>query len=502
MKAVMYLRKSRMEELSNEEETLERHKKSLTEFAKTNKISIIKIYEEVVSGDTLYSRPQMLQLLADVEANKYDAVLCMDIDRLGRSSMSDQGVILETLKQNDTKIITPRKFYDLNNDIDETYSEFESFMARQELKIIKRRLHTGIKRTIKDGGYIANAPYGYDKIYKDKIPTLAINEDEAVFVRMIFDMYVNQGIGSLTIAETLNSLGARPRRSDKFGRTSIVAILKNQVYIGKIVWDKKKHIKKGTKNNTKHITIYNKPEQWTVVDGLHEPIIDKELFESAQEILKNRYHPPYYKGTVENPLAGLVKCGNCGRTMQRQYMHRGERGEWETILCMNKGCIPSAKLAYVEESILHFLYDEMNNIAVELKTEQRPKKDITLLEAALDATEKEISTAKQQRSRLHDLLEQGVYDIPTFTERSKALEEKLATLQEQATAQHDAIKKAQGTNKLKMYKKIKSVLQAYETADAQKRNMMLKSIIREIVYKKEQKSKPHDFALSISFKDL
>ncbi len=112
MNVAMYLRKSRAEELTDTvDETLKRHKETLLEFAVKNKLAVSKesIYEEVVSGESLYARPEMLRLLADVEGSKYDAVLCMDIDRLGRGAMSDQGIILETLKAADTKIITPRK---------------------------------------------------------------------------------------------------------------------------------------------------------------------------------------------------------------------------------------------------------------------------------------------------------------------------------------------------------------------------------------------------------
>lgn len=66
---------------------------------------------------------------------------------------------------------------------------------RRELKSIKRRLQRGLRKTIEDGGYTSNAPYGYIKTTVNKMPTLAINEDEAKYVRIIYDMYVNQGMG-------------------------------------------------------------------------------------------------------------------------------------------------------------------------------------------------------------------------------------------------------------------------------------------------------------------
>ena len=61
----------------------------------------------------------------------------MDLDRLGRGDMKDQGIILETFKESKTKIITPRKTYDLTDEFDEEYSEFEAFMARIKTYIKK-----------------------------------------------------------------------------------------------------------------------------------------------------------------------------------------------------------------------------------------------------------------------------------------------------------------------------------------------------------------------------
>lgn len=157
----LYLRKSRSDDPEKSvEETLRRHREILDKYAIENGIDVKPedIYEEVVSGESLYSRPEMLRLLESVESGAYEGVLCMDIDRLGRGKTSDQGIILETFKYSNTKIITPNRQYDLNDEFDEDYAEFEGFMAHRELKMIKRRMQRGIQKTIEEGGYLANAP--------------------------------------------------------------------------------------------------------------------------------------------------------------------------------------------------------------------------------------------------------------------------------------------------------------------------------------------------------
>lgn len=144
MKTFLYLRKSRAEDLSDSTgDTLRRHRETLEETARSLGLNVCGVYEEVVSGEDLYARPEMLRLLRDVRDGACEAVLCMDIDRLGRGTMSQQGVILETFKEAGVKIITPQKTYDLLDEMDEDYTELQTFFARKELKLIKKRMRRG-----------------------------------------------------------------------------------------------------------------------------------------------------------------------------------------------------------------------------------------------------------------------------------------------------------------------------------------------------------------------
>lgn len=491
-----YLRKSRAEEKTDTlEEVLERHEKILSEYAEKNNIVIAKTYKEVISGESIFARPQMLQLLQDIEDGNYDAVLCMDIDRLGRGGMKDQGIILDALKYSDTLIITPDKTYDLNDETDEELTEFKTFIARRELKITKKRLQRGLKETIKEGGYVANAPFGYTKIYKDKKPTLEINEEEAYYVRMMFNMYT-QGIGCHTIAETLNSLGVKPRRSDKFSRTSVRHILKNPTFIGKVAWNKKKNIRKGSQGNEKNKVIYNPKEEWTIVEGMHPAIVDEVTFKKAQQIFDLRYIPPSNDGTVKSSLAGLVRCNKCGNIMQRMGAHQGS----PYLLCNTKGCVASTKFDLVEQAMLDQLASTLKQLQMEHYN--KPEADTSQLEKALIITQKETAKVLMQKDNLHNLLEQGVYDVATFWERSAAVTSKLEILKEQEKATTELIEKTKNQNKILVVQKLRSVLDAYSVADASQRNMLLKNVIESISYNKEKKSKPEDFTLTISLRFL
>ena len=159
MITAVYLRKSRADRQDESiDDTLQRHRDTLLALAGDRGDTVAAVYEEVVSGDSLYARPEMLRLLEDVSAGRYEGVLCMDIDRLGRGGMSDQGIILDAFKNSGTRIITPRKVYDLNNELDEEYTEFETCLARRELKLIKRRMQRGLRKTVDEAARFVGFP--------------------------------------------------------------------------------------------------------------------------------------------------------------------------------------------------------------------------------------------------------------------------------------------------------------------------------------------------------
>ena len=491
----IYLRKSRADDADEPvEQTLERHYKTLLEFAEKNtfKIPPENVYKEVVSGDALYARPEMLRLLKDVEEEKYDAVLCMDIDRLGRGSMAEQGVILEAFKTSGTKIMTPAKTVDLDNDADEDYTEFKTFLSRQELKMIKRRLKAGTQRTLRDGGYIANAPYGYEKTIINKKPTLKIVEEEAKIVRLMYQMYVEEGVGCQIIAETVNAMGAKPRRSERFGRTSVMKILKNNVYIGKIIWNQKSRMRK---SNGRVITVANPKDKWMITQGIHTPIIEEELFHKAQEIFEKRYHPPSYTGRVENPLAGLIYCKNCGSLMQRQLMNRSSQSY---LLCSKKGCVVSSQLQLVEQAIVKELKEQCKALILRQMPQQQTKHPY---EETVSSIQQEIQATNKQLHAACDLLERGTYTTELFLKREASIKEKLAQLyhsQEEFRQRFPAPK----LNTAEMSIRIQNAMLLYDSMDAQSRNRLLKSLIDRAVYYKKRGSKPAQFQIELFLKPI
>lgn len=489
--AAAYLRKSRMEEGMETDEVLRRHRQSLDECAAAHGLAILDYYPEVVSGESLYARPQMLRLLEAVEAGRYDAVLVMDIDRLSRGRMKDQGIILDTFRDSSTLIVTPEKVYDLSDEIDDELAEFKTFMSRREYKIINKRLRRGLQRSIEDGCYMANAPYGYRKVTIDRRPTLEIYEPEAKLVRIMYQMYT-EGYGCVAIANQINAMGGYPHRSSAFSRNSIAKILRNPTYTGKIVWNQKTHIKKNAKGNPKHITICNPPEKWIITDGLHPPIIEKEVYDRVQDIMAGRYRPAHNDGTIKSPLAGLVKCAVCGGNMQRMTF----KGT-SYLLCPRKGCCAAAQFELVETRVLRHLEETLANIQLEQPVRNQ---DLAPLEETVTAITRELGTTQRQKTRLHELLETGEYDLPTYRERMAAVRDKLEGLERRLEDAEARLARARSYDPGKQAERIRAVLDAYQASDAAHQNALLHSAIEVILYRKDKKTKPADFELEFVLK--
>lgn len=489
----MYLRKSRADldaEAHGEGETLARHKKMLLALAEKMNITVSDIYEEVVSGDSIEGRPQIQALLRAIEKRTYTGVLCMDIDRLARGDTIDQGIIARAFRMSETKIITPKKVYDPNSEFDEEYFEFELFMARREFKIIGRRIQRGRIESAKEGRFIGStAPYGYNKIKikKDKGYTLEINPDEAKVVQLIFEMYL-KGDGKMVISKQLDALGIKPRSKKTWSSSTVINILKNPVYIGKVRWGYRKYTKELTEGNIKKHREKN--ENCVYVDGLHPPIISESDFNKVQQILKRRTTAPLKSDlSLKNPLSGLIYCSKCGAAMTR--LGENSRSRVATLKCSNRYCdTVASKLHLVENAVIDFLtgWIEEYKINVERNSTLLPETTLDVYKNNLVALSSELETVNKQINKTYDLLEQGIYTSEVFKERSENLTAKKAELTGKTAEIEAEIKKYQETLSVRenFIPYFENVLTVYsKTADIAEKNRLLKTIVQRITYTKD-----------------
>lgn len=474
----IYLRKSRLEdETETMEDTLARHQRILIDYCDRNNFNIIKIYKEVVSGENLENRPRARALLEDVASNLYDGVVVIDLDRLSRGNPIDQTEILEIFKKSNTKIYTLNKTYDLSsdNDFDEDFFEFGLFMSRREYKIIKRRLMRGKSQAQKEGYYVnSRLVFGYHKERRGKGCVLIPYEPEAQVVRTIFNKFVNDDMLYTEICKYLEDNGIKSAMDTRWAARMVKKILLNKTYIGLIHY------------NARDYTGDN----W--YQGLHEPIIDEELFNKAQEKIKLKKTRLTKRNLFANPLASLVECELCGATMQ---LH--PNSDTNYLTCRTRGCATyGIKIAEIEALIIGALKDKLKDFRYDLdnmdetvanKIKARDD-EIALLKAELIKRESMIDKACE-------LLELGVYSLDKYKDRVSKVEIDVKNIK-------DNIKALENTSyneELKLESAIpllEKCLDEYYNLEPKAKNDILKEIIEKVYFYKTIKNTKSDKTLS------
>lgn len=314
----MFLRKSR-EDIEAEKlghyETLARHEEELRRLAAVRGIEVSEVYRELVSGDSLDARPECRRLLGDVCAGKWAGVLVVDLQRLTRGDMIDQGTIMRGFALTRTLIVTPDKVLDPADECDGNYMEFNMFFGRWEYGAIKKRLVAGKDRSVREGQYIGSiAPYGYDKVDVDRKHTLRPNAD-AEAVAQWFEDIAHRRTTCHAIADTLNLQGVPTPRGRRWDAKTVKQIISNPVYIGMVRWNQRETRTEIGRDMEKR-KVRRRSESPILVEGLHRPIVTREAWNAANEVLAERAAKAVSSKQLANPLATLLVCARCGRAMR------------------------------------------------------------------------------------------------------------------------------------------------------------------------------------------
>ena len=507
-KYAIYLRKSRADieaEKLGEGETLARHKNILTELAARKGFYIGEIYQEIVSGaDRIADRPEIKRLIEDCYKEKYKGILVVEVSRLSRGNQGDAQIILDCLKyanrNNGVKVITPTKIYDVaHNHDDEEYMEFELFMSRREYKMIKRRMDRGREQAVVEGNYMGSyRPYGYNILKTKTARTLIPNEEEAPIVKKIFEWSVKENLSARKIAERLDAMGVPTYTgTPEWSKESVKTILTNPTYVGKVKWNDRMQIKtmvngelvasRPRSNHTDHYMEY---------EGKHKKhaLVDEETFEAV----KKKFHSDRTKGNLklQNPLAGLLRCKNCGFVMVHQlyknkptvaprYLHR------QSTKCKVKSVIADDVINAVVHSLKLYIED------FELKVNNLPDVDENTIQMQIDGLQKKIQQTKKKLSKIFDDYEDGLYSANDFVERKAKHNDTIESLQKQIFELENSIpEKEEYEEKLIMFSDALNAL-LDETLDADIKNEYLKQIFEVIEFSRENDT---EFILDVQLK--
>lgn len=485
-KRIEYLRKSRTDnQFESVNEVLERHEKILHEFCmRAFGEPITNIYKEVVSGETINERPMMMKLLEDIEKGDIDAVVVIEPQRLSRGSFGDIDRIVNTFKYTNTKIITPSKTYDLNDKFDRKYFEQELLRGNDYLEYVKEILVRGRKRSVEDGLYIGSvSPYGYDKM---KLPkkgyTLTPNAD-AENVKYIFDKFI-EGLGTTNLAKHLIEIGIKSQTGKPWTPNMTRNILTSKIYIGIVTYGRRES--KKTMKNGEIVKTRPWNDDYIEVKGLHPPIIDKEVFDKAQELLKSK-PAKNIRGdkTIKNPLAGLVKCKYCGNNMFRRPY---DKRDIPSLICKTIGCkCVSSDLDLVETRVIDLLKKELADYKYYIENyETEYKSSAKILEKQIKKIDKELTSLKEDLQNALIKYNRGKISEDEYIFLRKYTLEEESRLNSQKQALNDKMKVEEIENRRKAIPILENCINEYYNLSVGDRHKLLTAIIDKIIYEKSK----------------
>lgn len=428
----IYCRLSNDDERDGESVSIENQKLLLQRYVLERGWNIYDVYCDDGYSGTNFNRPGVQRLIADAKAKHINVIIVKDLSRFGRNYIEFGQY---------TDYLFPSigcRFIALNNGIDtenqngsndvmcflNLFNEFYSRDTSKKVKAVK-------KACAESGKFMGTYPaFGYKRDPADK-HHLIIDEETAPLVRRIFAMRA-AGTPFRKIALTLNEEGilppgvyhyqkkgqADPRRvNHRWADTTVKALLRNEVYIGNMVQGKC-----GTLSY-KNRKLVSKPEdEWIRVEGTHEPIISREVWDTVAAIDDKRVRKREPKDEIKSIFSGLVYCADCGfkhiNHVERFTYKDGTPGRYSSFICGNyarsgkTACtVHSINENALEEIVLHDIREKAR--FVEYDRER-------LIERIIRMKNKET----------HSLLVSCEKELKTYTARVDELERLMQNLYE------------------------------------------------------------------------
>lgn len=496
---LMYLRKSRQDDPNETvEEVLMKHEIQLQEYALKNfgyKIPDKDIYREVCSAETIQDRPKIQELFKRMEKEHIKGVLVIDSARLTRGDLFDCGTVCHAFMYTSTLVITPTKIYDLNDKYDKKFFEMELTRNSDFLDYTKEILNRGRLASKRRGNWIhTDAPYGFTRVKIGKDWTLKINEAEAIYVRMAFEMYA-EGSGCYVIMNKMEELGAKPRKAEHFSEGIIRQMLKNEVYIGKIRIGERSTAK--VMENGKIIKKRLRHDNYELVEGKHDKIISEELFYKVQNRRKSISHE---RPNLELKFiwAGLIKCGKCGKAIEQViYIKQGVEYRKSRVRCKSLRCCDNMSHNYdeVHDALVAKLKEQLEDFTV--KVEHNNQDKIKEHEVLLETLNKQIEDIEKKQAAICEYLESGVYTVDMFVSRNNKLEDEKKRIQEAIDNANIEIPNMKAMHEqLITFHQVLGMLDE-KSISAKVKNSFLKQIVKVVYYTKDESGITLDMTLKV-----
>lgn len=461
--------------------SLDAQKSRMKAFADYNGYEIVGEYEDAgKSGKSIEGRLQFNQMMEDIKSGKdrVSYVLVFKLSRFGRNA-ADVLSTLQVMQDFGVNLICVEDGIDSSKDAGKLMISILSAVAEIERENIRVQTMEGRIQKAREGKWNGGfAPYGYKLVNGE----LIINEEEAEAIRVIFDQYVNTNTGANGIAKYLEDHGIHKiiRQNGKtplFDASLIRKILKNPVYCGKIAYGRRKMEKIHGTRNDYHLV---EQEKFLLADGIHEPIVSEELWQSAQVKLlaqtKKYEHVNIGKDIKVHLLSGIVKCPVCGAGMygNKSVKHKKDGTKYKDFFyygCKHRNMNRGYKCDYKKQINEELLDNSVSEIIIKLVS--NPKfasmmQDKINMQVDTTAIEQELANYEKQLRQAYGVKSKLIEEIDSLDPDDR----------------HYINRKADLDNRLyNMYDKIEGIENQLISARAKKQSIEAEKLTSDNIYK-------------------
>lgn len=436
----------------DESESIQNQKSMLMAYCLKNDWEVFQIYcDEDYSGlDS--NRPDFNRMLKDCENGNINLVLCKSQSRFSRDMEIIEKYIHNKFIEWGVRFVSVIDHADSQDKYNKKSRQIMGLTNEWYCEEISENIRSVLKHKREQGQFTGSfAPYGYAVDPENK-NHLVVDEPAAKVVRRIFDMY-NSGYGYRKIVITLNeehipcplsykSLNKSTYRNVKaeersaeglWTHSTIQRIIKNETYIGNLVQGKSHNI--SYKNKTRK---YVEKDKWIVVRNTHEPIIDTDTWNKAQQRLSDRTRTSPVTKEI-SLLGGKVKCALCGAAMKRNTYYNKKKtkmyynltcGSYKVgaMNCENKSAISGLELERVILCEINKLLDTYYN--TEIITEKtRTDGSLAFLKKEQAELLRKVRQAKDKLAKTYDNLLEGIIDKEQYKMFSERYTQEMSELE-------------------------------------------------------------------------
>lgn len=501
--AADYLRLSSEDGDKAESDSIRNQRSLIQDFVKKHSdISLVEEYVDDGYSGANFERPAFQRMMEDVRNHKINCIIVKDLSRLGRNYIETGRYLEKIFPVLGVRFIAVNEHYDsadTKNDTDQIIVPFKNLINDAYCRDISMKIRSQLDIKRKKGQFIGSyAGYGYFKDPNDK-NHLVIDEYAAEIVRLIFHMKI-EGFSADRIAMKLNEMGVltpmeykrscgfnynsgfRSGNEPKWGASSVLRILKNELYVGTMVQGKSRKI-----NYKVKVSREIEPENWIKVEGTHEPIITREMFDCVQNLMKLDTRTSPEKESIY-VFSGLLRCGDCGQNMVRRSVRKNGKQYFYyhcSTFKSGEGC-SSHNISDVtlQKVVLNAIRNQIALIvkadAIIAQIENIPQQQfgIKVLDTQMKALGVEIQKYKDLKSNLYQDMIDGIITREEYRDIKQTFSQKIETAEE-SVRELERKKKRMLSNEMRTQKWVEEFKQCQniKTLDRKVAVMLLNRIV-------------------------